>query len=135
MASREDRLRDIAVRRSPVNRAAARITQPGPQGLADKARSEAVIPWRPFTGGGVDLTGRTVGSLTVVGIAGGVRRKDSMRSWVCRCVCGRYQTRHARAINNPRNANDCCDHCRHVQYLRRRATYLALGFNPDEEDR
>lgn len=56
---------------------------------------------------GEDLTGRQVGELTVVGYA-----RHYPRSWVVRCGCGVYTTRSSKAIRNPANSGDKCDHCR-----------------------
>jgi hypothetical protein len=69
-------------------------------------RSLEPLATRPVADG-EDLTGRLVGSLTVMGYA-----KHYPRSWVVRCGCGRYTTRTSRALRNPANAEDTCDACR-----------------------
>ena len=133
-------MKEIA-RRVPIDRTAARVTQAGPKGLESaktiaQTHSDTPLPTYRVPSGIKDLTGKAVGSLTVIGLAKPTETKQEQvgnhRLWVCRCVCGRYLTRRAKAINNPKNTQDCCDHCRHVLFLRRRATYQALGFNPDE---
>lgn len=60
-----------------------------------------------------DLVGRTIGRLTVVGLA-----RDVNSRWVVRCSCGAYEMRTTRAIRNERNADDRCSECRQVYFLR-----------------
>lgn len=125
----------------PVDRTAARVTQSGPKGMESskriaQAHSQTPLPTVPIPRHIVDLRGRTFGTLTVVGLAVSTdtvqRQAGNHRLWVCRCVCGNYLTRRAKAINNPKNTIDACDRCRQVQFLRRRSEYQQLGFNPDE---
>lgn len=56
---------------------------------------------------GEDLTGRLIGSLTVIGYA-----RSYPRAWVVRCSCGSYTLRSSKAIRIPANAGDKCDQCR-----------------------
>ncbi len=129
-------------RRRPVNRTAALVTQPGPKGLqSDKViaqtHSDDRLTTIPIPRTVEDLSGRVVGSLTVIGLAEPTaslsQQSGNHRLWVCRCVCGRYLTRRGKAIKNPNNTRDACDYCRQVQYLKRRSTFEQLGYNPDEE--
>lgn len=76
-----------------------------------------------------DLTGRTVGRLTVQGYS-----LDFPSHWVVRCVCGRYSTRRARAIKNPENTQDRCEHCRHLASLKRSEMYRRTGKDSDIRD-
>ena len=62
----------------------------------------------------MDLTGVSFGRFRVIGLSREVREK-----WVVRCTCGRYSMRSAKAVKNPRNSSDCCEHCRHLQFLQR----------------
>lgn len=77
-----------------------------------------------------DLSGRLFGRFRVVGIfdgEGAPRGKQATMMWVCRCACGRYQTRTARAVRNPKNTGDCCDECQQLRYLRDTERKKALG--------
>lgn len=65
-----------------------------------------------------DLTGREFGRMRVVGRIKG--------KWVCRCSCGLYEARKAKSINNPRNQNDACHHCRALLHLKRRSAMLSF---------
>lgn len=132
---------EAVVTKRPVNRTAALVTQPGPKGLESskriaQAHSDDRLTTVPVPRSVRDLRGRTFGTLTAIGLAEPTasisKQQGNQRLWVCRCVCGRYLTRRAKAINNPNNTNDRCDPCRQVAYLRRRSTFNTLGYNPDE---
>lgn len=69
-----------------------------------------------------DLTGRRFGRFVVVGIA-----RDFCPQWVVRCACGRYSTRKAKAIRNPENTQDRCEHCRHLAFLKREEVWRRTG--------
>ncbi len=110
--------------RAPVDRVAARVVfstgehfDPNKQVLRND--SETPLRVTPVTkamlksGSFVNLTGLRFGRFTVLGVA-----KD-FPGWVVRCDCGRYSTRRAKAIKNPANAQDRCDHCLHLAYLQR----------------
>lgn len=115
-------MRDIHARR-PVNRTAALVIS-----------SAGDEPWTPSEGSNdsllpiqtegrphwiADMTGATVGSLTVTGLFGLHPTKGPR--WVVRCGCGVYSVRGQRAIENPLNGDDRCDRCRHLVTLRQRA--------------
>lgn len=64
----------------------------------------------------LNLAGMKFGRFTVIGMlarAKGLSLKQPAK-WVVRCACGDYETRSAKSIRNPRNANDCCYKCREV---------------------
>lgn len=62
-----------------------------------------------------DLTGRTVGRLTVIRYHG--RRGDSGR-WLVRCACGAYELRRSKAITNPKPRDGGQEHaCAACDYL------------------
>lgn len=126
-------------RRNPIDRLAARVTQPGPGGLDLKKRPSSVhgsqpAPWplRRVPNGPENLTGRTCGSLTVIGLShvlsksGGTGRNSPLR-WCCRCVCGYYVLRSRKAIVNPANTLDACDRCLERQWLQRQQAQIASG--------
>lgn len=67
------------------------------------------------------LTDMVRGRLTVVG-------KSVIKGmWVCRCLCGKFTLRSAKAIKNPRNDIDGCRDCRQLNYLRRHEKWISMG--------
>lgn len=126
---------DTLIRR-PINRVAKWVTGKGEQFQPNKMiqtnDSQDVISTRPFnktelgTSTFIDLTGRTVGRFTVLGIA-----RDFPGQWVVRCICGVYSTRRAKSIKNPENTQDRCEHCRHLAYLKRNEVWRRTGSHPD----
>lgn len=69
----------------------------------------------------LDLRGTRTGRLVVIGLlADLVVNKNTRATWVCRCDCGRYTSRKAKSINNPRNEGDRCELCRHARFLSER---------------
>lgn len=122
--------------RVAVNGVAARVIARGKQYVPDKQvvnnDSDLPIAVRPYSKaeksaqGFIDLRGREVGRLVVVGMA-----RDFVRQWVVRCACGRYSTRSAKAIKNPRNGNDRCEHCRYLAFLQREEHYRITGKDRD----
>ena len=75
-----------------------------------------------------DLAGKRFGRLTAKGIC--VRTRGM---WSCRCDCGMYVLRKAKAVKNPNNKLDCCSECRHLLHLKREAHYRECGKNKDME--
>lgn len=64
----------------------------------------------------IDLTGVKVGWFKVLGLYDDpLPHRRAL--WVVRCVCGHYEVRSARALKNPKNQNDKCYKCRHLEYL------------------
>jgi hypothetical protein len=120
--------------KTPIDATAAKVTsKPGRGFVYDSKKkicqehSETPLPMKPFVvtgrGQGSDLTGVRFGRFTVVGYsaAGGV--------WVVRCSCGMYSTRRGKSVQNANNADDCCEECRQVKYLRRKDEYRRHGIN------
>lgn len=70
------------------------------------------------------LIGMKVGRLTCLGLSA-----DTPKRWVVRCVCGNYLLRSAKALNNPNNAHDACDHCRHLIEIKRSEIWRRTGKN------
>lgn len=77
----------------------------------------------------IDLTGQRVGRFTVLGLA-----LDHKRQWVVRCDCGTYSLRRAKAIKNPDNTQDRCEHCRHLAFLQRNERWRRTGKDTDIKD-
>jgi hypothetical protein len=132
-------MKEIA-RRRPIDRTAARVTSAGPKGYESSKQilqvcSPTALPLRPFPRRAPsscrNLAGIVRGRLTVIGLW--AENPSHHALWVCRCVCGYYVTRRARALTNPRNDKDRCDRCRELVYLRRTSQYIATGQNFDEE--
>ena len=111
--------------RAPVDGTAARVTSKGFDYTPDKKIAQLHWETCPKTKDvpkdmPVDkvLTGRKFGRFTVIGLYPKKGRANKGR-WVCRCACGRYETRTRRAITNPQNTDDCCCLCRHLKHLQR----------------
>lgn len=90
--------------------------------LPSRAPSAAEAANPSFT----DLAGVTYGRLRVMGIldherAGITIGKTAPRKWVVRCVCGRFETRNAKAIRAAHPDNAHCRHCQHQAWLRANA--------------
>lgn len=64
----------------------------------------------------LDLIGVRFGRLTVIGRAA-LQNPKKRATYVCRCVCGAYEHRKAKAIQNPLNAEDRCSSCQHLLKL------------------
>lgn len=81
----------------------------------------------------VDLTGRKIGRLTVIGYLG--EGKDKSR-WLVRCLCGIYECRRGKAIKNEKNASDACLRCRKIAQAKRSLAHQkfkdAHGYYPHE---
>jgi hypothetical protein len=59
----------------------------------------------------IDLTGKRFGTLQVIGYAKDqTKRKTKGATWVCRCTCGLFITRHTPAIKTA-NREDTCPRC------------------------
>lgn len=123
----------------PVNKTAAAVIATGthfiPKKIIQTNDSDLPLATRPIKRSELeqqdfqDLTGRTVGRLTVQGYS-----LDFPRHWVVRCVCGRYSTRRSKAIKNPNNTQDRCEHCRHLASLQRNEVYRRTGKQTDIRD-
>lgn len=132
MTTHTARVREMS---GPVDRTAARVMQPGvhyEKVLPANSRhwrsvgdAPKVIPWRSgnrqFAPSGEDLTGRRYGHFTVIGYLGAIDGKSGGKRtgmWLVRCVCGDFEQRTAKAINNPANIEDRCHVCRDVEFKR-----------------
>lgn len=74
----------------------------------------------------INLTGAKVGWLRVLGLFDDpLPHRRAL--WVVRCVCGHYEVRTSRALNNPGNQDDKCYKCRHLEYLRQRDADIQSG--------
>ena len=57
------------------------------------------------------MIGKRQGRLVVVAWWGSGKSTGKKAAWLCRCDCGEFTVRAARAINNPKNAGDRCYKC------------------------
>lgn len=76
------------------------------------------IPTRPFGGGSKDLTGLKIGRLTVIGLA--VQRPKSKKQkgcWVVRCLCGAFEIRKAKYLQNADPTRAECKECDHLHQM------------------
>lgn len=108
----------------PIDKTAALVTGKGYQYTPDKkvltADQSFPIPTRSVAKNMPDLTGLRCGRLVVIGLA-----RDTAKRWVVRCDCSTFTLRTAKAIRNPANGGDKCEHCRHLDHLKERAEFLA----------
>lgn len=113
---------DKVITSDPVDRTAAIVTSKGVQ--YDNPKRIVQRHWETAPAilqverGEHDLRGLTFGRFTVVGK---FQRKSGGKPalWLVRCACSHYETRRAKAINNPSNKGDCCDRCRQLLYAKR----------------
>ena len=125
--------------RTPINKTAAIVIGRGfyyePNKIVLTNDSDMPIATRPFTKvelrnkSFIDLTGVRVGRFIVIGVS-----KDFKGGWVVRCDCGMYSTRKAKAIKNPENVQDRCEHCRHLAFLKRNSLCRRTGRDCDIRD-
>jgi hypothetical protein len=80
----------------------------------------------------IDLTGETIGRLTVIGWLG-------KGSWQCRCLCGRYTGRKAKFIQEVlggRKPNDVmCSECYALMVLKKREYFKQHGEYPQDSEK
>lgn len=123
--------------KAPVDRVAAIVTSKGYRYIPDKKTGPnhwetcpEMRRYRRVAGGCTNLTGVRFGRFVVVGLyAGKTGNGESTSVWVCRCACGRFETRTARVVKNGKDNDDCCDMCRHLKYLKRNEEYRRTGRN------
>ena len=89
---------------------------------------------KPAPLGKTDRSGKRRGDLTVVGYLGSGRRGAR---WLVKCLCGQYESRTSKAVDNPENNADCCLRCRKIRGTKRgydQQRYKDLhGVWPDEK--
>lgn len=75
----------------------------------------------------VDLTGRRVGRLAVIGLSA-----DKRGRWVCRCACGMYTLRTAKALKNGIAAP--CTQCYKLAMAKKSDYFRRTGIHREVED-
>jgi hypothetical protein len=60
-----------------------------------------------------DLTGKKFGRLTVIKENGRTNGKRKLVVWLCRCECGNYVNRTAKALTTSKNSG--CDNCKFIR--------------------
>lgn len=91
-----------------------------PPGFEHWAEPPPVIPPHryPKVGTFVDLRGRRLGRMTVVGFLGKINNAGKAR-WLLKCSCGDYEARSQKAILSSTEPDLCCLHCVHLRKLKR----------------
>ena len=116
---------------TPVDRVARWVTSEGYKYSPDKKPNGAFWdicpPLKEPMPNAPNFAGVKFGRFTVIGLS-----RTFKARWVVRCSCGRFEVRRAKAIKNPRNSGDACDHCRHLEYLKRTDFYRRNGFDMEE---
>jgi hypothetical protein len=140
MTTHSARIREM---HGPVDRVAARVMQggvhyerevhPAEKHWKDLHDVPPLVPFKPQPGNpqSIDYTGTKFGRFTVVGYLGATgpglgKRGKRMAVWLVRCACSSYSQRTVKAIRNPDNAEDCCNDCRNLEYLKRGRSFKAL---------
>ena len=112
---------DKILTRVPINKTAAIIVSKGENYIPNKKianiDSDLPIPIKKVPKEAENIIGHKQGRLTVIGFS-----KDFNGRWVVKCLCGRYTVRSKKALMNPANINDCCEHCRHFNFLKKEQT-------------
>jgi hypothetical protein len=116
---------------APVNGVAARVTQRGfkyEPALKDRYHDSGLpLPLHPspetFP---LQLTGNRRGRITCLGPSVSTNGKGK-RLYACRCDCGSYTLRTAKAIQNPANDADSCEGCRHLARIKNREVRRRTG--------
>jgi hypothetical protein len=120
---------------APVNKQAAKVLGGG-EHWVPRWRPDNVLRWdappkmKAVPNGVPNLVGIRFGRFTVIGLLD-CENKDKAK-WVCRCVCGTYEHRSAKAIRNPINVNDRCRHCGYLWNLKRRSFFERTGKWPED---
>ena len=120
---------------TPINRTAAIVTGKGFSHdwiqKGDHVTWDAPQPTRPPQSKSQDYRGLSFGRMTVIGLL-----RDMPKRWLCRCSCGRYEPRTAKAIRNKKNDCDACNDCKTLHERKRHAVRTAFykqhGCWPDE---
>ena len=130
---------DDEYRRVPVDRVAARVVRDGewftPKKVVTNHDSEMPLRVRKITRemrnnqSFTDLTEKSFGRFKVIGLS-----NDFDGQWVVVCKCGRYSTRSKKAILNKNNDKDRCEHCRHLDKIKRTETWRRYGVDAEIED-
>jgi hypothetical protein len=123
---------DAILASTPLNATAGAVTSKGYQYTPDKLINQlewdappqmvAVNKTHRRNPSFTDFTGLKYGRLTVLGMI-----KDTSASgnagaqWVCRCACGKYVARRAKAVRKA-SPDDRCSICQHNAYLVRSAS-------------
>ena len=120
---------------TPINKTAALVTQKSPEYESLKriqnVESRNPLPIRPMTQNEFNnpkiknVIGLSIGRLLAVG------KHANSKGYVCRCSCGTYCIRQAKAILNKNNTQDRCEECRHLVYLKRSEVKRRTGKDID----
>jgi hypothetical protein len=123
---------DDVIASVPVNRVAKKVTSRGfkyePDKKVQTINSDAPLPMKRLSRVQQDLSGIRFGRLTAIGPFAKRRKR-----WVCRCDCGTYTVRTAKAVKNGDNY-DACDHCLHLMYLKKNDFWRRTGKHRDGKD-
>ncbi|WP_289994746.1 hypothetical protein [Photorhabdus laumondii] len=81
----------------------------------------------------MQVQGYEYGFFTVLGVRPLSQRGNHKNRaiYVVRCRCGKYAVRTLKAIKNPANVTDMCEHCLHLYNLRRRKIFHTEGKDVD----
>lgn len=118
------------INNTPINKQASCVLARGEsfsfknnEPLREESDTPLPITWGkiPHSYSFINLTGRKVGRLTVIGW------NHEKSRWVCRCACGTYLYRTSKAIKNDKNKVDACFQCIKLIDLKRRYHFKKTG--------
>ena len=120
----------------PLDSTAARVMKPGIHYEPDIKFGQQIwdypietLPLPKYT---INMIGQKRGKLTIVGYVG--RKKKSGNNyhyWLVRCNCGKYEIRNGQNFRRQQkkdNQDDCCQICRHLQYLKNKPAVTLQDF-------
>lgn len=119
---------DAVLASTPLNGTAGRVTSKGVHfeprtAIPNEVTWDAPPPLARITptmsrnASFVDLTGRSVGRLTVLGLTTDGHKEARGGVWACRCVCGKYVGRRAKSLKA--TEDHMCNDCRLTATLRK----------------
>lgn len=120
---------DRIITSTPVNRTAAEVTsksdnyEPRKKIVCD--HWEQMPETTKLPSHVPNMIGVICGRFTVVGYMGS--NNNGRALWLVRCACSHFETRRTKSLKNPNNTDDCCQICRHTQFLRREAVRHGPG--------
>ncbi|WII71763.1 hypothetical protein QJS83_14960 [Bdellovibrio sp. 22V] len=130
------------IKRVPINKIAARVTEEGEHYTPPK-KGNGVDRETPYpvvkiidcvnptqAQAIINMVGKRRGRLVVIGRLDHVYYKQR---WVCRCDCGMYTLRSTKAMKNTAHV-DMCEQCQHLLYLKRNDIWRRTGKEPTPND-
>lgn len=120
----------------PINKTAALVTSKQSADNKYESGYNTDVVWinpkkmRKIKKGAKDLTGQSQGRLTIIGL---LAKKNP--SWQCKCVCGKYTSRSAKAWRSQAIESYACNCCYRTLKLRVFEFFRLKGRYPSVEEK